>query len=213
VTVPRSIVTTLFEGSTPSCESAHADAVWQYHPDLAVLGGVMTRAEANIEAAVLAEVVGFPSPFILRPSPFRLPVPSSSSYRDKLPPMSRAITRGIRVEVEAFYLPERSEPGERYFFFAYRVRIANEGVETARLVSREWVITDGDGNEETVRGDGVVGEQPVLRPGEAFEYTSFCPLPTEVGAMQGSYFMKTDTGDLFRAEIAPFTLAVPGVLN
>jgi ApaG protein len=200
---------------------AHADAVWQYHPDLAVLGGVMTRAEANIEAVLLAEVVGFPSPFRLRPSPFSTlpfptpfaPRPSSPSYRDKLPPMSRAITRGIRVEVEAFYLPERSEPGERYFFFAYRVRIANEGVETARLVSREWVITDGDGNEETVRGDGVVGEQPVLRPGEAFEYTSFCPLPTEVGAMQGSYFMKTDTGDLFRAEIAPFTLAVPGVLN
>ncbi len=127
--------------------------------------------------------------------------------------MSSATTRGIRVEVEAFYLPERSEPGERYFFFAYRVRIANEGQETARLLSREWIITDGDANEETVRGDGVVGEQPLLRPGEAFEYTSFCPLPTEVGAMQGSYFMKTETGDLFRAEIAPFTLAVPGVLN
>src|SRR5882724_12814127 len=79
--------------------------------------------------------------------------------------MSIAITRGIRVEVESFYVPERSEPGERYFFFAYRVRIANKGQETARLLSREWIITDGDGNEETVRGDGVVGEQPLLRPG------------------------------------------------
>jgi ApaG protein len=127
--------------------------------------------------------------------------------------MSTAITRGIRVEVESFYIPERSEPGERYFFFAYRVRIANDGKETAKLISREWIITDGDGNEEIVRGDGVVGEQPLLHPGEAFEYTSFCPLPTEVGAMQGCYFMRSEAGETFRAEIAPFTLAVPGVLN
>ena len=127
--------------------------------------------------------------------------------------MSIAITRGIRVEVESFYLPERSEPGEKYFFFAYHVRISNDGSETAKLISREWIITDGDANEEVVRGDGVVGEQPLLRPGEAFEYTSFCPLPTEVGAMQGSYFMRTDSGETFRVEIAPFTLAVPGVLN
>lgn len=127
--------------------------------------------------------------------------------------MSTATTRGIRVEVESFYLPERSEPVERYFFFAYRVRIANDSGEAAQLVSREWLITDGDGNEESVRGEGVVGKQPLLEPGEAFEYTSFCPLRTEVGAMQGSYWMKSAGGELFRAEIAPFTLAVPGVLN
>ena len=125
-------------------------------------------------------------------------------------PMS---ARQIRVTVESFYVPERSEPTEHYYFFAYRVRIANEGQETAKLMSREWIITDGDGNQQTVRGEGVVGEQPLLGPGEAYEYTSFCPLPTEVGAMEGTYFMRTAGGEIFRAEIAPFTLAVPGVLN
>ena len=122
-------------------------------------------------------------------------------------------SRKISVTVHSFFVPERSEPHEKYFFFAYRVRIANEGEETAKLISREWIITDGDGNQQVVRGDGVVGEQPLLRPGESFEYTSFCPLPTEVGAMEGSYFMKAEGGEMFRAEIAPFTLAVPGVLN
>ncbi len=121
--------------------------------------------------------------------------------------------RQISVTVESFYVPERSEPTERYFFFAYRVRIANEGEETAKLMSREWIITDGDGNQQVVRGEGVVGEQPLLQPGEAYEYTSFCPLPTEVGAMEGTYFMKSAAGEIFRAEIAAFTLAVPGVLN
>ena len=121
--------------------------------------------------------------------------------------------RLIRVTVESFYVPERSEPTEHYFFFAYRVRIANEGDETAKLISREWIITDGDGNQQVVRGEGVVGEQPNLQPGEAYEYTSFCPLPTEVGAMEGTYFMRSAGGEMFRAEISPFTLAVPGVLN
>jgi len=122
-------------------------------------------------------------------------------------------SRKINVTVASFFVPERSEPTEKYFFFAYRVRIANEGEETAKLISREWIITDGDGNQQVVRGDGVVGEQPLLRPGESFEYTSFCPLPTEVGAMEGSYFMRSEGGEMFRAEIAAFTLAVPGVLN
>ena len=127
--------------------------------------------------------------------------------------MSDTTTRGIRVEVESAYVEERSEPREGYFFFAYRVRISNVGGETAQLVSREWIITDGDGNEERVSGPGVVGEQPVLVPGEAFEYTSFCPLRTSVGAMHGSYEMRLNGGESFRAEIAPFTLAVPGVVN
>jgi ApaG protein len=123
------------------------------------------------------------------------------------------MARSIRIDVASFFVPERSEPAEKYFFFAYRVRISNDGDETAKLISREWIITDGDGNQQVVRGEGVVGEQPRLQPGESFEYTSFCPLPTEVGAMEGSYFMRTDGGEMFRAEIAAFTLAVPGMLN
>jgi ApaG protein len=121
--------------------------------------------------------------------------------------------RNIQITVASFFVPERSEPAEKYFFFAYRVRISNEGDETAKLISREWIITDGDGNQQVVRGEGVVGEQPRLQPGESFEYTSFCPLPTEVGAMEGSYSMRTDGGEMFQAEIAAFTLAVPGMLN
>ena len=127
--------------------------------------------------------------------------------------MSDTVTRGIRILVESIYVPERSEPRENYFFFAYRVSISNEGNETAQLMSREWIITDSDGNEERVEGPGVVGEQPLLRPGSAFEYTSFCPLRTSVGSMHGAYFMRTVSGETFRAEIAPFTLAVPGVVN
>ena len=111
------------------------------------------------------------------------------------------------------YVEERSEPRENYYFFAYRVRISNVGGETSQLVSREWIITDSDGNVERVEGPGVVGEQPLLAPGEAFEYTSFCPLRTSVGSMQGAYFMRTAEGETFRAEIEPFTLAVPGGVN
>ena len=127
--------------------------------------------------------------------------------------MSEAVTRGVRVEVESEYISERSEPRERYFFFAYHVRITNAGEENVQLLSREWIITDGDGNTERVEGPGVVGEQPLLAPGEAFEYTSFCPLRTSVGSMHGAYFMRTAEGEMFRAEIAPFTLAVPGGVN
>jgi len=127
--------------------------------------------------------------------------------------MSDTTTRGIRVQVESAYVEERSEPRDGYFFFAYRVRISNLGAQTAQLVSREWIITDWDGNTERVEGPGVVGEQPVLEPGGEFEYTSFCPLRTSVGSMQGSYTMRTTEGESFRADIAPFTLAVPGVVN
>ena len=127
--------------------------------------------------------------------------------------MSDTTTRGIRVQVTSAYLPERSSPGEGQFLFTYRVRISNTGLETAQLVSREWIITDGDGNVERVQGPGVVGEFPLLEPGHAFEYTSFCPLPTSMGTMQGSYTMRTRDGDRFDAAISPFTLAVPGVVN
>ena len=123
------------------------------------------------------------------------------------------MTRGIRVQVRSFYDEERSSPSESYYFFAYRVTISNLGEETAQLVSREWIITDGNGDTQRVQGPGVVGEQPVLAPGEAFEYTSFCPLPTPVGSMHGAYLMVLASGERFAAEIAPFSLAVPHAVN
>ena len=127
--------------------------------------------------------------------------------------MSDTTTRGIRIEVESFYVEERSEPQSSFYFFAYRVRISNAGKTTAQLISREWIITDSDGNEERVQGPGVVGEQPVLAPGANFEYTSFCPLRTSMGSMHGAYTMRLENGEMFEARIAPFTLAVPGVVN
>jgi ApaG protein len=125
--------------------------------------------------------------------------------------MSDSTTNGIRVQVESQYLADRSERGT--YFFAYHVRISNIGEQTAQLVSREWIITDGDGNVERVQGPGVVGEFPLLEPGDAFEYTSFCLLPTSMGTMHGTYTMKKRSGERFQAEISPFTLAVPGVVN
>ena len=127
--------------------------------------------------------------------------------------MSNAVTRGIRIEVRSEYLPERSAPADEHYFFTYHVRISNEGTERARLVTREWIITDSNGEVQRVAGPGVVGEQPVLGPGESFEYSSFCPLKTSVGSMHGTYQMETDEGDAFDALIAPFTLAVPNALN
>lgn len=128
--------------------------------------------------------------------------------------MSDTTTHGIRIEVESEYEPERSSPFESYYFFSYHVRISNVGEERAQLVSRVWIITDSDGEVQTVEGPGVVGETPELAPGEAFEYTSFCPLKTAVGAMQGHYVMRrTASGETFEAVIAPFTLAVPGAVN
>jgi ApaG protein len=122
-------------------------------------------------------------------------------------------TRGIRVEVRSEFLPERSSVREGSYLFQYHVRISNGGGETAQLISREWIITNADGEVERVKGPGVVGEQPVLPPGGSFEYTSYCPLKTSVGSMQGSYQMVTAGGERFDAVIAPFTLAVPNALN
>ncbi len=127
--------------------------------------------------------------------------------------VSDTTTRGIRVEVRSTYIPERSSPNEDEYFFTYHVRMSNVGRETAKLVSREWVITDAEGEVERVKGPGVVGQQPVLQPGGAFEYSSYCPLRTSVGSMHGTYQMVTDKGDQFDAVIAPFTLAVPNALN
>jgi ApaG protein len=127
--------------------------------------------------------------------------------------MSDTVTRGVRVQVRSTYVPERSSPVDSQYFFAYRVRISNEVGETVQLVSREWIITDANGRVEKVQGPGVVGEQPVLGPGQAFEYTSFCPLHTPIGSMHGSYQMVSAGGERFDAVIAPFSLAVPTALN
>ena len=127
--------------------------------------------------------------------------------------MSDTTTRGIRILVKSTYLPERSSPRDDQYLFAYHIKISNVGSETAQLISREWIITSADGDVERVKGPGVVGEQPVLTPGASFEYTSYCPLKTSVGSMQGSYQMMTADGEKFDAEIAPFTLAAPHALH
>ena len=126
---------------------------------------------------------------------------------------SDTTTRGIRIEVRSEFLAERSSPREEQFLFQYHVRISNVGTETAQLISREWIITNADGEVERVKGPGVVGEKPLLQPGAHFEYTSFCPLKTAVGSMQGSYQMVTHDGTRFDAAIAAFTLAVPRSLH
>ncbi len=117
------------------------------------------------------------------------------------------------MQVTTRFLPERSSPKESEYWFAYFIRISNVGDATAQLISRHWVITNTDGEEEEVRGDGVVGEQPVIAPGATYNYNSFCHLKTSVGTMHGEYTMRTPSGETFEARIAPFTLAVPHALN
>jgi ApaG protein len=119
-------------------------------------------------------------------------------------------TRSIRVSVEPFYVSDQSEPDRARWVFGYRVRIENEGRETVQLLTRHWQITDGRGRVVEVRGEGVVGEQPLLEPGEAFQYTSGTPLPTPTGIMAGSYQMVTDHGERFDVTIPPFSLDAPG---
>ncbi|MEM1030460.1 MAG: Co2+/Mg2+ efflux protein ApaG [Myxococcota bacterium] len=126
---------------------------------------------------------------------------------------SEATTEGIRITVTPRYVPERSQPGTGPYVFAYEVTIANVGVAAAKLLTRHWIITDGEGREEHVRGPGVVGEQPDLAPGEAFRYQSFCPLPTPEGGMHGTYRMVRPDGSAFDAVVAPFALSVPRLLN
>lgn len=123
--------------------------------------------------------------------------------------MYSAVTRAIRVQVEPTYLDDQSEPDEGQFVWAYKVQIANEGGETVQLLSRYWQITDGMGRVQEVRGAGVVGEQPVLPPGEAYEYTSGTPLPTSSGIMRGTYQMRTSSGEKFDIEIPAFSLDSP----
>lgn len=128
--------------------------------------------------------------------------------------MSDTPTRGIRILVQPRYVVEQSDPANGQYLFAYHITIRNEGTQTVQLLSRHWVITNGEGKVDEVRGAGVVGYQPVLKPGEEFQYTSGCPLTTPVGTMHGAFTMQVqDSGERFNALIAPFTLAVPRVLN
>ena len=119
----------------------------------------------------------------------------------------------ISIEVATDYIDDQSEPDIGRYVFAYTITIANLGSTPAKLLSRHWVITDANGKVQEVRGDGVVGEQPHLNPGEKFRYSSGAILETPVGAMQGTYRMEADNGVNFDAPIPPFTLAVPGVLH
>lgn len=121
-----------------------------------------------------------------------------------------ATTRGVRVTVRAFYLADQSEPAEARFVWAYKVEITNGGADTVQLRQRTWLITDGQGRTLRVHGEGVVGEQPVLEPGERFEYTSGTPLSTPSGFMRGQYHMiVTGTGEAFDVEVPAFSLDSP----
>lgn len=121
-----------------------------------------------------------------------------------------ATTRGVRVSVRAFYLDDQSDPAEGRFVWAYKIEIANEGPVPVQLLKRTWLITDGQGRTMRVHGEGVVGEQPVLDPGEAFDYTSGTPLPTPSGFMRGTFHMVvTGTGEEFDATVPAFSLDSP----
>lgn len=122
-----------------------------------------------------------------------------------------AETRGVVVRVSVSYLPEQSEPGRGRWFWAYHVRVENEGAQTVQLLTRHWVITDGRGARHTVEGEGVVGEQPMIEPGGSFDYVSGCPLATPTGSMQGSYHMMDEDGAGFDVAIPRFALIAPAV--
>jgi ApaG protein len=122
---------------------------------------------------------------------------------------SEAVTNNVRVEVESRYAPELSHPFQSQWVFHYTVKITNEGEETVQLLSRHWIIKDAVGHVEEKKGPGVVGAQPVLAPGEAFQYSSMSEIKTSTGVMRGTYQMVTSDGDHFDVEIAPFALHEP----
>jgi ApaG protein len=124
-----------------------------------------------------------------------------------------ATTDGVTVRVSVSYLPEQSEPERGRWFWAYHIRLENEGDESVQLLTRHWVITDGRGARHSVEGEGVVGEQPVIEPGASFDYVSGCPLATSSGAMQGTYRMVREDGAIFDVAIPRFSLFAPAVLH
>ncbi|KAG4081016.1 hypothetical protein HA402_010187 [Bradysia odoriphaga] len=119
----------------------------------------------------------------------------------------------LTVVVAPYFVPEQSDPAQQQYVFAYTVRITNTGEHPAQVISRHWIITDGNQNEQDVRGLGVVGQQPLLAPGETFEYTSGCPLPTSVGTMRGTYHCVGENGIPFEVSIPEFLLAMPRSLH
>lgn len=127
--------------------------------------------------------------------------------------MSALQSHRIEVQAQTQFLAGQSAPDQGRFAFAYTIRLRNRGAVAAQLISRHWIITDGNGKVEEVRGDGVVGQQPLLQPGEAFEYRSGAMLETAIGSMRGSYRMRTADGSEFDAPIEAFTLSVPRALN
>lgn len=138
---------------------------------------------------------------------------SKSPLPAELAPLSDAVTNSLRVEVLSRYSPEHSRPTESEWVFQYTVRITNQGTDTVQLLSRHWMITDGTGEVREVKGPGVVGQQPMLRPGESFKYSSWCPLKTPMGMMYGAYQMVASNGSRFEIEIAPFALRAPQRVN
>ena len=124
-------------------------------------------------------------------------------------PTYEAVTRGVTVRVRPTFLPQESDRHENRYVWGYLVEIENRGPETIQLITRHWIITDALNRTEEIRGEGVVGEQPTLKPGEAWRYNSFCPLTTPSGAMRGSYQMLTDAGEMFDVEIPEFSLHLP----
>jgi ApaG protein len=126
---------------------------------------------------------------------------------------SLALTEGIRVEVRARYSPEHSDPGQSRWFFLYTITISNESDQQVQLTDRNWLILDATGKSEEVHGPGVVGKQPILDPGQSFEYTSGCPLATPFGSMSGTYEMSREDGTSFEAEIRLFQLRQPHAIH
>ena len=127
--------------------------------------------------------------------------------------MEEAITQGVQVKVESIYLDSDSKPDENIYFFSYTIKLKNFNQYKVKLLRRHWIISDSNGDVNHVRGDGVVGEQPVLNPGEEYEYTSGSFLKSPLGTMEGSYIMKNSEGIEFEVMIPCFTLVVPGLLN
>ena len=127
--------------------------------------------------------------------------------------MSENTHNEISVDVETTYIEAQSRPDEDYYMFAYTITIHNRGTTVAQLLSRHWIITDANGQVQEVRGDGVIGQQPLIRPGETFSYTSGTTLKTPVGSMHGSYQMRSESGDHFDTPIHPFSLATPKTLH
>lgn len=125
------------------------------------------------------------------------------------PEYSDTTTEGVRVGATAFFLPEHSDPQEDRYVFGYTIVIANHSDAPVQLLSRHWVIIDGTGHREEVRGPGVIGQKPRLEPGQAFKYQSFCPLSTPWGTMEGSYQMRRENGDAFEVKIGRFYLTTP----